>query len=400
MKNKGFTLVELLAVVVVLGIVISIAIPTTTTLISNSKKKAFLYDAKAYIDAARYAKLSDNTNKKIYKLNELEVENSKDYYDGAVYIKEDDNGNYKYSVFIYDESSNNLIGSTYFGKLKFLDETELDISKIKSFDEERFGVLLKQNLKKLNENNEFEIISPDNESIIVTINNDGSINEEIGVKLGDLVFLNFHFNSTQDICKSYRAINTNNGRLILFDSESFLNKFIEVSENLSGQLNYYRERIFKKMNDSGRAYVGDDLESLRLLTVNDLYYYLEIEKYGFNQKMLTENKEKIAKLFSGNNNVNVDTFYRSEFFNSKKPRFISNGTYTEDDYCRPNGTYIKNDCFAFELKTFYNNNDPKPLVNVSVTDYLFFNYILELSNYKDYIYSDSTCKELYFGSDK
>lgn len=41
MKNKGFTLVELLAVIVILSIILAIAIPTIGNLIANSKKSMF-----------------------------------------------------------------------------------------------------------------------------------------------------------------------------------------------------------------------------------------------------------------------------------------------------------------------------------------------------------------------
>lgn len=40
MKNKGFTLVELLAVIIVLSIIGLIAIPTVTSIINNSKENA------------------------------------------------------------------------------------------------------------------------------------------------------------------------------------------------------------------------------------------------------------------------------------------------------------------------------------------------------------------------
>lgn len=51
-KKKAFTLIELLAVIIILGILMIIAIPSVTTYISNSRKKAYISDANAYIQAA------------------------------------------------------------------------------------------------------------------------------------------------------------------------------------------------------------------------------------------------------------------------------------------------------------------------------------------------------------
>ena len=53
LKNKkGFTLVELLAVIVVLAIVMSIAVVAITNVIDSSRKAAFVLDAKQFLDGA------------------------------------------------------------------------------------------------------------------------------------------------------------------------------------------------------------------------------------------------------------------------------------------------------------------------------------------------------------
>lgn len=53
MNNKGFTLIEILAVIVILGIIMVIAIPNITENINQSKKTSYLVDAQRYVESAR-----------------------------------------------------------------------------------------------------------------------------------------------------------------------------------------------------------------------------------------------------------------------------------------------------------------------------------------------------------
>src|SRR5690606_35773290 len=56
LKNeKGLTLVELLAVIVILGIIAAIAVPAIGNIIQNTKDKAILADASNILSAAKLA---------------------------------------------------------------------------------------------------------------------------------------------------------------------------------------------------------------------------------------------------------------------------------------------------------------------------------------------------------
>ena len=61
MNNKGFTLVELLAVIVLLAIIGGLAVPNVISSINNSRKNTFLLDAKRMVSKAEYL-ISKNAN--------------------------------------------------------------------------------------------------------------------------------------------------------------------------------------------------------------------------------------------------------------------------------------------------------------------------------------------------
>ena len=59
MNKKGFTLTELLAVIVIIGIISLIAIPNVVNISDNVKNDNMLADAKKFISLAKAEVLSD-----------------------------------------------------------------------------------------------------------------------------------------------------------------------------------------------------------------------------------------------------------------------------------------------------------------------------------------------------
>lgn len=62
LNKKGFTLVELLAVIVILAIILAIAVPSITGILNSAKKSSFEADVKLIIKGIEYKMLEANAS--------------------------------------------------------------------------------------------------------------------------------------------------------------------------------------------------------------------------------------------------------------------------------------------------------------------------------------------------
>ena len=110
MKNKGFTLVELLAVIAILAILVIIALPNVLKMFNDAKKNSFLTEAKTVYSEAGKKYISDSitspsNNEHIYcksktdSLNPLSLSGRGINY----YIKTDSNGNVN-TIVVWDDT--------------------------------------------------------------------------------------------------------------------------------------------------------------------------------------------------------------------------------------------------------------------------------------------------------
>ena len=102
-NNKGFTLVETIAVIIILGVVLSIAVPSITNVVKSTNKNRMISDAETFISEVKEYVESDtigNTpsdNK--YKLKNIKSKLSKspygkEYEEDSYVIKIVDNNSY------------------------------------------------------------------------------------------------------------------------------------------------------------------------------------------------------------------------------------------------------------------------------------------------------------------
>lgn len=119
LNKNGFTLVELLAVIVILATIIMIAAPNVTSYLDSSRKKAYVLNAKQVIEAISNDVLMNGskTSYNMEDINKLLDSNHRlttspfgqNYSEGSyVRVEKDGNGSYEYSICLTDTGRNGI----------------------------------------------------------------------------------------------------------------------------------------------------------------------------------------------------------------------------------------------------------------------------------------------------
>lgn len=112
MNRKGFTLVELLGVLVILSIIMLIAVPNVISIMDKNKKDIYVSDAKKFVSAVQYELSKNNAYPttgscyvKLSSLDNVDMDQSpnKHDYSGNSYVVITKNGtSYTYTIYFTD----------------------------------------------------------------------------------------------------------------------------------------------------------------------------------------------------------------------------------------------------------------------------------------------------------
>ncbi len=114
-NNKGFTLVETIAVIIILGVVLSIAVPSITNVVKSTNKNRMISDAETFASKAKEMYESDTigidiNNKSLKEITELgKSPFGKEYcVENSTVTCNEENKNVTCDVVLKDENGNQV----------------------------------------------------------------------------------------------------------------------------------------------------------------------------------------------------------------------------------------------------------------------------------------------------
>ena len=108
MKNinkKGFTLVELLSVIVILSVIVLIATNAVVPMADSAKKQVLAMEANSLVKAAQTLYIQESSSSsKCYSYDEIIdsglIEKNDEAYTGSISIEVGEDGNYTYKIWL------------------------------------------------------------------------------------------------------------------------------------------------------------------------------------------------------------------------------------------------------------------------------------------------------------
>ena len=305
LNKSGFTLIEILSVIVILGILLVVGITAVQKVMENTKKSAFISDALMYIKTAKYKKSIQDGDISVYtigiddSISEMKLDSSVEddgispygtEYEGYV-IAKNINGKMQYSIFLKDgkESDSNSICNS----IGFVSSNVRNYYSEETIDESILVSTKCHELTTTNDDgyNEFVtgttssitaniLTSSGNESETVGINNNGSGNLTVTnlLERGSKVFLkvcdDVEFDVTDyDSCLiAFSVLINNSNELYLYerpirDSKRNMS-FISINTSGSEKL-----ETIPYMTTKYKEILGDST-TVRLLSLKDIYNVL------------------------------------------------------------------------------------------------------------------------------
>lgn len=122
-NNKGFTLIEIIAVVAILGIISVVVVPNIFSLVTQSRDEIYLQDARRLIAQAQYKMSSNSSNIEkpsngeciVMSLNYLNINDFQSPPHGGAYMSDasfvaikSDGGTYKYAAMLVEHTSDGI----------------------------------------------------------------------------------------------------------------------------------------------------------------------------------------------------------------------------------------------------------------------------------------------------